>query len=101
MFMSESCRLNLAIGWRGVGVRGGEVCTKIRHAQGKMATAVTFYKMADFRPHRSLSLSPSLSVYLSHTSTHSRRSLSPSPAVPSVAAPPPQERTRSLEMRTE
>lgn len=99
MFMSESCRLNLAIGWVGLG--GGEVCTKIRHAQGKMATAVTFYKMADLDPiAQSHSHSPFTSRTRRHTlTTHSRNSLS-RPAFPNVAAHPPGD-TRSLKMRTE
>lgn len=96
MFMSESCRLNLAIGWVGV-VWGGEVCTKIRHAQGKMATAVTFYKMADLDPiAHSHSHSPFTSRTRRHTlATHSRARHSP------TWPPTPQGDTRSLKMRTE
>lgn len=96
MFMSESCRLNLAIGWVWFwgGGSAGE-CTKIRHAQGKMATAVTFYEMADLDP-----ISRSRTLVRERTGTLLRLTLAP--ASPNAAAEqPPFPPGARLKMRTE
>lgn len=82
MFMSESCRLNLAIGWgrgRAGGVYKDKTCT------GKMATAVTFYKMADLDP-----ISHSLTLTRINTHSHCPPPLpgdNPSPPLPVPLVP--------------
>lgn len=90
MFMSESCRLNLAIGWGrgwGGGVYKDKTCT------GKMATAVTFYKMADLDP-------ISHSRTLTHINTHSHSGVLDTASHPQETAPPlplvPRHRVCSL-----